>query len=293
MTEFFSLTSESADTRSPKRKPYIAGESVPRILNLGAGVQSTAVYLLAMDGELLPIDVAIFADTGDEPADVYKHLEWLRSLGGPEIMVRDPGYSLSDALIHGVGESGRFPAIPTFSDSGIGKRQCTREMKVDVVERAIRREVLGLAPGEAYRGDRVTQVFGLSFEEGRRIVKVKDRLAHGALSVGEFPLWEMEWKRADCLHYLKDRVPHPVPRSACVYCPYRSDAEWIRLRDTDPGGWSKAIEVDRAIRESAASYGRLEPGYVHDSLKPLELVQLDPGHRPLLDASCDEGVCFT
>ncbi len=48
------------------------------VLNLGAGVQSTAVYLLARDGRL-PCDVAIFADTGEEPAAVYRHLANLQS----------------------------------------------------------------------------------------------------------------------------------------------------------------------------------------------------------------------
>lgn len=45
------------------------------ILNLGAGVQSTALYLMFMRGELTPqIDAAIFADTQDEPKAVYRHL---------------------------------------------------------------------------------------------------------------------------------------------------------------------------------------------------------------------------
>jgi len=39
------------------------------ILNLGAGVQSTALYLMDLDLELEhQFDCAIFADTGDEPA---------------------------------------------------------------------------------------------------------------------------------------------------------------------------------------------------------------------------------
>jgi hypothetical protein len=36
-----------------------------RVLNLGAGVQSTALYLMYVKGEIQPqIDCAIFADTG-------------------------------------------------------------------------------------------------------------------------------------------------------------------------------------------------------------------------------------
>ena len=43
------------------------------ILNLGAGVQSTTLYLMFMRGDIKPqIDYAIFADTGEEPEAVYR-----------------------------------------------------------------------------------------------------------------------------------------------------------------------------------------------------------------------------
>ena len=41
------------------------------ILNLGAGVQSSTMALMAAHGEITPMpDVAIFADTGWEPYEV-------------------------------------------------------------------------------------------------------------------------------------------------------------------------------------------------------------------------------
>ena len=47
-----------------------------RAISLGAGVQSSAMYLMACEGEFgkLP-DVAIFADTQSEPPWVYEHLD--------------------------------------------------------------------------------------------------------------------------------------------------------------------------------------------------------------------------
>ena len=44
-----------------------------RIISLGAGVQSTAVALLAVHGEIPPVEHAVFADTGWEPKEVYDH----------------------------------------------------------------------------------------------------------------------------------------------------------------------------------------------------------------------------
>ena len=48
------------------------------VLNLGAGVQSSTVLLMSIKGELPKLDHAIFADTGWEPAAVYRQMEWLR-----------------------------------------------------------------------------------------------------------------------------------------------------------------------------------------------------------------------
>lgn len=68
-----------------------------RILNLGGGVQSTTLYLMALRGEIAPIECALFADLKEEPGSVYRHMEWLKSLNGPTIHVIDAG-SLGDDL---------------------------------------------------------------------------------------------------------------------------------------------------------------------------------------------------
>jgi hypothetical protein len=63
------------------------------VLLLGAGVQSTAIYLLMREGTVKVPEslVAIFADTQEEPSPVYTHLEWLKSLEWPRITVRTRG----------------------------------------------------------------------------------------------------------------------------------------------------------------------------------------------------------
>lgn len=46
-----------------------------RFISLGAGVQSTTMLLMSLNGDLERADCAIFADTQDEPKAVYDHLE--------------------------------------------------------------------------------------------------------------------------------------------------------------------------------------------------------------------------
>lgn len=45
---------------------------VVRVLSLGAGVQSSAIALMIAEGEIEPVEFAVFADTGAEPDRVYQ-----------------------------------------------------------------------------------------------------------------------------------------------------------------------------------------------------------------------------
>src|SRR5260370_38554680 len=144
------------------------------VLNLGAGVQSTALYLMFMQGVLTPtINAAIFADTQEEPEDVYEHLQWLHSLNGPPIYTGTAG-KLGDDLKHGRNSTGqRFAAIPAFTTDGVSKgptrRPCTKEYKIEVIGRVLRREILGLQPGQRVpKGISVTQYVGISLDEAGR-----------------------------------------------------------------------------------------------------------------------------
>lgn len=271
-----------------------------RVLQLGAGVQSTSLYLMGMDGEL-QFDIAIFADTGEEPNEVYEHLEFLESLNGPPIIRVSLGQRLGDNLISGVTTGQRFVSIPTFlsidgkTNSGIGKRQCTREYKSDVIEHEIRLR-LGTEPGcRVPKGNTAVQIFGLSFDEPKRVRRVKDRFAGSGSywHICEFPLFDDFMTRADCLAYLNRRLPgRHVPRSACVFCPFHDDAEWLRIKQ-DPAAWSRAVEIDRAIRleTSVCTRGMNAKQYLHRSCQPLELVQLSPTNDPQMKISFAERDC--
>lgn len=252
-----------------------------RVLNLGAGVQSTAIYLMMVDGDIPRADLAIFADTQEEPREVYEHVERLKSIGGPEIVTVTAG-SLGNNLVNGVNSSGgRFVAIPAFlsngeTKGGIGRRQCTSEYKIDPINREIRRR-LNCIGKPLPKGVEVTQVFGLSYDEPRRVARVRGQYDGRRGWLCEFPLFDEFLTRPDCIAYLKGRWPHPVPRSACVFCPYHSDDEWLRIK-ADPEAWARAVDIDRAIREetSVCTRGMAAKQYLHRSCQPLDLVQLEP-----------------
>jgi hypothetical protein len=104
-----------------------------RFLSLGAGLQSSAIVLLAARGEIAPFDLAVFADTGWEPAAVYRQLDRLTAVaataGMPVVRVAT-GNIRADAL----DPQHRFASMPLFTlgpngERGMARRQCTSEYK--------------------------------------------------------------------------------------------------------------------------------------------------------------------
>jgi hypothetical protein len=262
------------------------------IISLGAGVQSTTMALMAANGEITPMpDCAIFADTGAEPDSVYRHLDWLeKQLPFPVHRVMWAAGLTKN--IEQATQGGRFAGAPFFAltKDGAGplRRQCTREFKIQPIVRKVR-ELVGLQPGKPGPRKRILaeQWIGISMDETirmkpSRIGWIKHR----------WPLIEAQMTRRACLKWNETQQMPVPPRSACVFCPYKSDHEWRLLRDTDRAGWDEAIRVDAMIRDSVR--GIRDPIFVHRSLKPLDQVDLstaeDHGQLNLFNNEC-EGMC--
>jgi len=242
-----------------------------RVLSLGAGVQSTAMALMAAHGEIEPMpDLCIFADTGDETNATMEHLEWLSSgnvLPFPVHRIGN-GRRLSDDIRDRAdGTTGRrFVSAPFFTgNGGQGRRQCTREFKVAPITKEQRR-LLGYRPRQRIPAGSCENWIGISTDEVVRAGAAFDRWA-----VNRYPLLEARMSRWDCEQWLR-RHDYPVPpKSACVFCPYRSNAEWRWLRDNDPESWAVAIEIDELIRETP---GMKYAEYLHSDRVPLAEVDL-------------------
>ncbi len=251
-----------------------------RILNLGAGVQSTTLYLMAVRGEIA-IDCAIFADLKEEPTPVYRHLEWMQGLNGPTIHIVSAG-RLGDDLKNGRNSTGqRFASIPAWTAwregerQGVIRRQCTAEYKIDPIERFIRRDLFGLESGQRLPSEtKVTQLIGISMDEAGRALRIRANARWWATM--EFPLIDKSMTRRDCAAWLKGfGIPHEVPRSACVFCPYKRDSEWVWLRENDPQEFARAIEIDEALRADGVVVNRKmnQKLYIHQSCIPLREVK--------------------
>ena len=272
------------------------------ILSFGAGVQSTTLLLMSFRGVLPRLDAAIFADTQWEPRAVYDHLEWCKQqadAAGVPLLVRSAGNLRQDLLdvwaLRRSADGKRHASIPAFvrnpdGSRGIIRRQCTSTYKVEVVDQCVR-ELLGLRPRQVWPKTPVVSLWiGISADEFHR----RRRSARPAIIL-RYPLLDdvskqegllaRGYTRADCLSWLSDQGYPTPPRSACVGCPFHSDAEWQKLSAAE---FADACEVDELIRKGDKE--RLGVGaplvgevFLHSSLIPLSLVRFSP------DDDCREG----
>lgn len=286
-----------------------------RVLNLGAGIQSSRILLGSCLGELPKFDAVIFSDTGWEPKAVYDHLAWLETVSekaGMKIHKVTAGNIREDALAYRQNRKSadgkRFASLPFFirnpnGSDGIMPRQCTREYKIEPIEKWIRRELLGLAPGKRIpKGVTVERWYGISDDEASRAAfpgqfKTKEKVIGQDLygqpvtvknrewkptpwAINVYPLLCEEWhstreirtkywlprreQREDCKEWLKANYPgRKFPRSACIGCPFHSNEEWLSL---PPEEFADAVEFDHQIRIREREDARTATGKVRINL---------------------------
>lgn len=242
------------------------------IISLGAGVQSSAMSIMACHGKIKPMpSLAIFADTGDEPREVYAWLKELCKMLTFPVVELQTG-KLSQAIVNKWGFS-QIPAWFRSAKTGkasIGRRQCTKYFKIVPIRREIR---------SRYPNQPIVMWQGISTDEVSRC-KDSERqwLTH------RFPLIEQNISRQDCETFLRSVTSWTVPKSACVYCPYRSDAQWQQTL-------KRPYEMEIVRRVEATLLPRNE--FLNRRLQPVDSInftQNDPAQVDMFNNEC-EGMC--
>lgn len=262
-----------------------------RILSLGAGVQSSTLALMIEHGDIPMVDCAIFADTMAEPKEVMDHLSWLKGKLSYPLHIVSKGNLTEDTIDIVEGRSHRkFMDIPFYTvnketgKKGLLKRQCTSDYKITPVHQKIR-QLLGLQKGEKRKKNtHVEMLMGISVDE---IVRMKENRVPWVTNV--FPLVELNMSRQDCKDWFAHRYDRSLPRSACIYCPYKTNKEWLQLKTDYPNDWARAVEFDENIRYGTKTDDKV---FVHRSCQPLSdavLTDTDDRQYSLLD-ECD-GMC--
>jgi hypothetical protein len=122
--------------------------------------------------------------------------------------------------------------------------------------------------GQPPTGAVAEQWIGFSTDE---ISRVSDK-GDTRYSKSRYPLLERRMSREQCIAYLTHHGWTSVAKSACTFCPYRGNAEWRRMRASDPRSWSEAVAFDEAYRRGA---GMVADRYLHISCQPLATAPID------------------
>lgn len=259
---------------------------------------------MSIAGELPKLDHAIFADTGWEPAAVYRQMDWLEEQAaavGINVLrvtlndiTHDGFTSIKDDAITaqkaggmmglnaeekaavkargGQDHPGRWASMPYFTlgpngEKGQIRRQCTYEYKIRPIERCLRRRVLGLKPRQrAPKEPVIRRWYGISLDEMQRM-----RTSDEPWCMNWYPLVERRMTRTLCYQWLDEHgFPEP-PRSACIGCPYHHNREWREMKENRPKEWQEAMEFDRTIRKCGGMRGDV---FLHADRVPLDEVNL-------------------
>lgn len=252
--------------------------------------------LMAAHGEITPMpDAAIFADTQDEPKEVYEWLDYLEPLL-PFPVHRVTKGRLSDGVVRIVKSKksgnlymkGLIPAFVKNPDDtkGLLGRKCTFDYKIGPIHKKIR-ELAGIKRGE--KELKVTQWIGISTDEAHRMKPSRYRWI-----TNSFPLIDHDFSRLHCLEWMKSKGYKTPPRSACRYCPFHSNEEWVRSKLDLPEEFAKSVEFEKRMQEAARNQNALKGiPFLHRSCIPLGEIDFST----LVDTTMDmfgnecEGMC--
>ncbi|MBO4275499.1 hypothetical protein [Microbispora triticiradicis] len=260
-----------------------------RLLSLGAGVQSTAILLLACDGTIPTFDAAIFADTGWEPKAVYDHLDRLAEHAAQHGI---PVYRVSSGNIRrdALDPEARFASMPLYviSPCQICTPGATPGRVADLTGEVDGKHYIkytgpcprcggtGKQPGMARRQctseyklkpikQKTRELLG--YPHPKPVPKglyVETAIGISLDEIGRardsdvqymrnvFPLLDLKWTRKDCERYLRRAGWGSTAKSACIGCPYHGNRAWRQIRDETPEEWADAVAFDHAIRNGSA-----------------------------------------
>jgi hypothetical protein len=217
------------------------------------------MLLMALEGRFGDVpDCAVFADTQWEPKAVYEWLERLIKEVAPFPVHIVTAGDIRKECDHGgpwARRDGRpFVTMPVYSVDGLswakgqGRRQCSKEYKIEPLRRWIRERV------------RSAEVWiGISTDESARM-----KPSRVGYLTNRWPLIEQGLSREECQEYLVSRIG-PAPKSSCIGCPFKGDGDWARLRAQSPEEFDDAVRFDAALRSVDPKVQQ----YLHRSLVPL------------------------
>lgn len=237
------------------------------VLSHGAGVQTSCMVYMVLEGEIPRPDLIVFADPQWELKSTYAYLEKLQKdvqNAGIPMVITSKGNIYEDTM-NSVLTGNRAPSMPFYTEAGHGEegivnRQCTNDYKIEMVKQAAR-AFIGLK-----RRQRLTTKLvmwqGITTDEIERI-----KVSGKKMISNHYPLFERGMNRLDCINWLERKGYGVPPKSSCIGCPFHSRQTWVDIAKHHPEEFQTAVTLDRAIRNNPKFKSQL---FLHKSRMDLE-----------------------
>lgn len=246
-------------------------------VSLGLGVQSTGMLLMASRGLIQPMpNMAFVADTGDEREASWEAYRWLASdnvgLGIPMITATRGNIRADmDAFIARTKRRVANPPLFVRKPDGTRgqiNRNCTRDYKIRVVNAEVRK-ALGLAPRSRLPKQPVVEMWiGITTDEFQRAAVSKQPHIYN-----RHPLIEIGFSRWDMNLWVFRNFGIWLDASGCVICPFRENAEWLKMKRERPHEFEAACQFDDSLE--AGLPGIDGEVFLHASLRRLRTIDFE------------------
>jgi hypothetical protein len=230
------------------------------VVSYGAGTNSTAMLIGLHERGDRP-DFILFADTGGERPETYRHRDavsdWCERVGFPRIVTVAEDETLEANCL-------RRNALPGIA---YGFKSCSDHYKIRPQKRWLKAQGVepwfwvGIDAGEAHRA---------KYAETR------------------YPLIEWDWARDECVEAIARAGLRQPGKSACFFCPSSKPREILELGRTHPNLLARARAMEaRAELTSVKGLGR---SFAWADLVKYSEAQLDFfGHTPEIPCGCFDG----
>ena len=241
------MTGSADDKAARFAEARDAKDDCPRVLSLGGGVNSTAL-LLAMARNHIQPHLVLFADTGGERPETYKHVEqvewWCDKQGIEMQWVTNGGRGQGRTLEENCLTRKELPSL------AYGFKGCSVKWKRQPMDRFVREWQPAKDCWAA--GGKVVRFIGIDAGEAHRAVLDED-----AKFTYRYPLVEWGMGRQECIREIENAGWLVPPKSSCFYCPAMRRNEILEMQRTHPELLQRALEIEaNADTHTVAGLGR-------------------------------------
>jgi hypothetical protein len=224
-----------------------------RVFSYGGGTQSTAALVLAAQGKI-DFPTFVYSNVGEKSEP--DTLAYVRSIAMPYATahgidlqeIRRTSRDGSDSMeLYERVMSDRYKGVQLpmrLSNGAPARRHCTVDYKVRVLDKW-NREHGASAANPAIVG------LGISWDELQRMRKSTDDDR-----VIIYPLIDLRLTRQDCEAIIRGAgLPQPG-KSSCFYCPFKTQAEWQRMRHERPDRFAEALAMEAHMDSKMVAEGQ-------------------------------------